>query len=159
MLPQPTDWARLAAFLDGEGYLGLICKNQLSQKGDRRVRIKVAEVRIINTNILLMEWLQRTFGGKVRLKSLRKDMGHRRPCHDWVASYPDIDNILRSCMPYFVIKREQAEIILALRALVQRKAWKGARVSEEEHAVRQKMADRIKALNNRGAVVPIRAAS
>jgi hypothetical protein len=101
------DWARLAAFIDGEGHIAL---NANSKKGGKQY----AYLRVIltNTDPRLIVWAQRVFGGGV-LKAPRK--APLRRCFKWTVSCRHAEAVLRGCLPYFILKRDQAEIALAFQ--------------------------------------------
>lgn len=104
----PTDWARLAAYIDGEGHIAL---NENTRKG----KTSYAYLRVIvtNTDPRLIIWLQRTFGGGV-LKIDRSKQGYRR-CFKWTASCRHAEALLRGCLEFFITKRDQADIALAFQ--------------------------------------------
>jgi len=95
------DWARLAAFIDGEGTVR-VYKAPTGRWGLRVV--------ISNTDIRLISWLEETFGGYVY--NVKPSTGNTKPSFQWIFA-SRIDLILAPCLPYFIIKRDQAEIALA----------------------------------------------
>lgn len=155
-----VDWARLAAFLDGEGNLRLNADDiKTCRQGKRRMTRYRCILRITNTDVRLTEWCQRTFGGSIMFResgSLKwKDST------TWYTCDGRTEYILRNCLPYFVIKREQAEIMLAFRATYKfrnsaegglRDAVNGRLVSIDPavHNARRALADQLKQLTRRG---------
>lgn len=106
------DWARLAAYVDGEGCIDISVGG-----GNGRGYRKPQHLRtfVCNTDPRLIMWCQRTFGGTVRGKP-REDRKRHRPCWQWTVSANAAKDILERCLPYFIIKREQAELGLAFQA-------------------------------------------
>ena len=102
------DWARLAAYIDGEGHIALN-ENKMSN-GKRYAYLRVI---VTNTDPRLIIWLQRMFGGGV-VRVERQQAQHRR-AFKWTASCRHAEAILRGCLPYFIMKRDQADIALAFQ--------------------------------------------
>lgn len=102
---QQVDWARLAAFIDGEGTIRIAKHLSGSHRGGWSSRIVIS-----NTDILLISWLKNTFGGYVY--NVKPKNKKNKPSFQWIFS-SKIESILIRCLPYFIVKREQAEIALA----------------------------------------------
>lgn len=105
------DWARLAAFIDGEGCID-ICGGGGNGRGHKPTFLRTF---VCNTDPRLIMWCQRTFGGTVRGKP-RADRLRHKPCWQWAVCSNVAVSILQGCLPYFIIKREQAEIGMAYQA-------------------------------------------
>jgi hypothetical protein len=99
-----SDWARLAAFIDGEGCINIHTSYKGSAGSVHRVRIQVA-----NTDARLPHWVIQTFG--VGHVYVNRGTGPR-PVYFWEVAGRTAQAILRACLSHFVIKREQAEIAL-----------------------------------------------
>jgi hypothetical protein len=143
------DWARLAAFIDGEGCVSVRARN--NNKSCTGGRVCTPEVSVANTDPRLMGWLQSTFGGNVR--GFKNGPKQQKVCFKWEPKYSEIREVLTGCLPYFIIKREQAEIVIVLKTLLMSKTHRGAKVSEAVKDQREQMYDRIHVLNRRGRVV------
>jgi len=97
--------ARLAAYIDGEGTIDL----QRSSQGEGRAPSYKLRVVIANTDIRLLAWCKINFGGSVRMN--RKGEETRLPAYIWeMSGARQCVSLLRELLPFFVIKREQAEI-------------------------------------------------
>lgn len=107
--PTAIDWARLAAFIDGEGHIAV--RTQKPQKLGR-TRRHFLEIKISNTDIRLMAWLKSTFGANFYLQPM---VDGRKPVYQWIVNSCKAEEILRQCLPYFVIKRQHAEIGIAFQ--------------------------------------------
>lgn len=111
----PIDWARLAAFIDGEG-----CIRIATVKGNKTSsrRVMYVEVTITNTDVRLVEWLARTFGGNSvcsRRAGLHQNWSQ---CFAWSVSSRHATALIEHALPYFIIKREQANVALAFQATI-----------------------------------------
>ena len=105
------EWARLAAFIDGEGCIRIATVKGHSS-GSRRVMY--VEVSVVNTDVRLVQWLVETFGGSTYTNNKRSSLQHA-PCFGWVASSRHAATLIAACLPYFLIKREQADVALAFQ--------------------------------------------
>lgn len=112
--PKPNlkdvDWARLAAYLDGEGTIRIA-----SQKRRGRDYMWV-EVSVHNADPRLIQWCLEHFGGCLQRES---KAGPRRKhvIYRWFVTCSVAHEVLLGCLPYFVIKRNQAEIAISFRSL------------------------------------------
>lgn len=106
------DWARLAAFIDGEG-----CIRTVSQK--RRGRdYMFPEISISNQDPRLIAWCRERFGGYVSHQGPpARNVKRRHRIFRWYASCSVAHEIFLGCLPYFVIKRNQAEMAITFRDL------------------------------------------
>lgn len=95
--PSKSDYARLAAYIDGEGCI------RISRSGE-------LVIRIANTDIRLPMWCKATFSGFTGIHS--KGNGKWKPAYFWGITGNAASFILKQCLPYFIIKREQAELAI-----------------------------------------------
>lgn len=107
------DWARLSAYIDGEGCIRI--KSNKGASGTSR-RIFYAEVLVSNTDFRLLQWIQSRFGGSVHV--CRKAKDHYPACGNWCVGARHAATIVRRCLEYFVIKRDQADVVMAFQATV-----------------------------------------
>ncbi len=112
VLPDDTsaDWAKLAAYIDGEGYICLRGGRSHSQR---------LQLRIGNTDPRLTAWAMERFGGTVRRATPHKSA--KRIYWEWRVNGREAASILEKCLPHFVMKRDQAEIAIAFGRLL---GWK-----------------------------------
>ena len=102
------DFARLAAFIDGEGSI------QIRKETDARSRVTpVYEflLTVCNSDPRLPQWCKEKFGGRVYPRS----RGRHRISYLWSVKALRAEVILGKCLPYILIKDKHAEIGLALR--------------------------------------------
>lgn len=123
-----VDWARLAAYIDGEGHI-CIAESVHREPHDGRGRYGFAKVTVSNTDSRLTDWLLKTFGGNVQVRSADSASSGRRKrwktCFNWTTSNGRAADILRFCLPYFIVKREQAELAISYQATCVRCGVKG----------------------------------
>ena len=126
----------LAGLIDGEGTISCsITKN----KKDLLVLHK--QLSIFNTNLVLISWITSRFTVHSRKRSEKWKEEHQVK---WSATEASV--ILELVLPYLVIKKEQAEIFIALHKT------KANAISKETHEYRQRLCDRIQELNKRGSI-------
>lgn len=117
------DWARLAAFIDGEGHISIV-----RQKQRHKYQVYYLSVSVANTSEDLMVWLlDNTKVGSVVAHHKPKDRKHKL-CYRWICSTAQAASILRGCLPYFVVKGEQAALALQFQDTMGRR---GAPISVE----------------------------
>lgn len=113
----PIDWARLAAYIDGEGHIALNENKMGNGKHYAYLRVIVT-----NTDPRLIVWCQRLFGGGV-LRGKQQPNAKWKRCFKWTATCRHAEAVLRGCLPYFVLKRDQAELGLAFQETVRYHRW------------------------------------
>lgn len=135
-----VDWARLAAYIDGEG-----CISIKGVKGaqDWSRRVLYVDLTISNTDVRLVEWLLK-FGGSVHMGKQRNPEKWAVP-YSWNAASRHAALLLTQCLPYFIIKRDQAEIALAFQRtiLTDRRYGRAGRPPEllvAQHQLREQLA-------------------
>ena len=111
----------LAGLLDGEGHIsisrGTYTKRKLRSDGTLYEKPNcihyMINIGITNTNIKLMKWLKQRFGGTYYpLK--RDDKPNWKISYKWqYTKQNDAEILLLSVLPYLVIKREQALVLLS----------------------------------------------
>jgi len=106
MEPTQIDWARLAAFIDGEGTI--VIKSY-------KVKYTQLFIRIANTDPRLPIWCKDVFGGQLYASDSNAIRKNGRRVYTWVLQSKKAELILRGCLPYFLLKKEQAEIALVYR--------------------------------------------
>lgn len=111
--PSPVDWARLAAYVDGEGSINLTPRatdtgNSLTLCG---------RVVVTNTDMRLPLWCHKTFGMNINGKEHYPGKRAGREIN-WKSCYYAVANgfraawILRNCLPWFLMKADQAQLVV-----------------------------------------------
>lgn len=119
LCPTATDWAMMAAYIDGEGSI-------LINPRRKRVRDGVAKdiactfylkLTVANTDVRLVAWCKERFGGTFKDANTRSYYEGRnvKTAWHWSASSNRAAWILHNCLPHFVIKGEQALIGIQLQ--------------------------------------------
>jgi hypothetical protein len=149
--PQPTDLAYIAGMIDGEGTVGIYRK--VPKKPTHSVRYH-ERVAISNSNLEALNYINDFFPG-VFAKNIRYSDKHSpmwRLEYHVLRAHP----ILEAVLPYLIIKRKQAELVLKYRktiVLTDRtlvgQAWH-PRLDEAEGERRKWYYDELKRLNMRG---------
>ena len=144
-----TDWARLAAYIDGEGSISI--EFQLhKQTGRSQSHLFLT---VTNTDPRLVIWCKHNFGGCLT----NPDRRNRRGCHPlfhWKQWSGGAAEILRRCMPYLLIKQEQAQVALRFRATFPLRTYGLGKLSKDVSALRLSLAKQLKSLRT---TVPIEA--
>jgi hypothetical protein len=140
------DWARLAAYIDGEGCIRIDLQNP--SKGNNFTSRHMLELRVYGCDLELILWCKNTFGGG-NIKPVRKKnpKPHWKQEHVWYIGGLNAETVLRNCLPFFIVKRKQAMVALALRELGGKH---GQKVSPELYAKREVLRQEMKVLNQKG---------
>lgn len=110
-----VDWARLAAYIDGEGCI--VIKSNKGAKPTSR-RVFYLDLTIVNTDPRLGYWLKATFGGSVYVGKRGHFIATWAPVISWNTAAAHAAALIKGCLPYFLIKREQADVALAFQATI-----------------------------------------
>lgn len=150
-----VDWARLAAYIDGEG-----CINIHTNRGQVALGKSVMHslvVGLTNTDPRLPAWIRDTFnvGKCYRIQnspSIAKKIaeGRWQPRFHWTVTARLAAQILEGCLPFFVIKREQAEIAITFQKT---KVYHGKgrlreRIPHNVIVMREQMAQKVRKLKH-----------
>ena len=130
--PNEIDWARLAAFIDGEGSI-LITERHYKTSPYPGMYIRVI---LANTDPRLLLWAKDRFGGVFVIAQRDKPAHHKTP-YKWHVSCNQAASVLEKCLPYFILKREQAEVALAFQRTVKHGRGRGVKLSDENRAFRE----------------------
>ena len=110
-----------------------------------------ARLQIGNTDLRLLNWVQSHFGGTVSLER-RNNLAHKQ-IFRWLASADDLDALIPALLPYLIVKRDQAELVLAYRATLPPKVRTHRSTHDRPQHItdeRLKLRERLQALNKRG---------
>jgi len=140
------DLARLAAYIDGEGCISISVSKP---RGTAITKGFSLNLTVTNTDIRLLNWVTSVFGGT----HCQANNNHQKPgtkkCWRWCICELQAEEILRRCLPYFIIKAEQAQIALDFRNLmIESRGKRGTPVTSEALAKREDFQRRIIALNS-----------
>ncbi len=136
-------WAMLAAYIDSEGTIRITSHARFHGRGSSPRHY--LSVIVTNTDVLLMQWLKDNFGACVF--EVTRPQNNRR-IFRWMANSRQAETIIRGCLPYFIIKRRQADVALAFANLPVNR--RGVKVSPETLAVREGFRQQMKQVNSTG---------
>ena len=143
--------AYIAGIIDGEGHLG-ISKNTTKRQRQKSPKYQ-SEVCVINTDKRLMDWMEQRVGGLVNARTSKSSLNPKwKISYRWRIQEGRHQDFLRSILPYLVIKKRQAELIIEYwnkktRSYRQGKQWT---ISLEELEMREYYNQELKKLNARG---------
>lgn len=140
--PSEMDYARLAAYIDGEGCISVGASRKKTWKNES----VYVNLSVHNTDARLIDWCAERWGGRV-YKTVQTN-SKWTDSFGWRVSCQQARQILECCLPYF-IKREQAEIAIALQKTQRRWGRNGAPL--EVHALRQQMRNKLSELKGKNA--------
>jgi hypothetical protein len=146
--PTQIDWARLAAYIDGEGTVYI--NREKPRKADWSPRHFLC-VMVTNTDSRLINWLVERFGGTVY--SVPCNLG-KKPIYRWQLNERLAAHVLRNCLSFMIMKREQAEVGVAFSDLKKRTSFRRIKVPESVIVARDAAAQRIKDLNGKVYTMP-----
>lgn len=139
--PTNLDWARLAAYIDGEGCISIVEIRPTTKRPNTSFRLTVD---ISNTDPRLMQYLTLNFGGTTIADT--RNPKAKKTCFRWAVVEQKAEKILIGALPYFVIKREQAEIALAYRRAIRNGRGSGFKLETSEIEARRSLSNRLKEL-------------
>lgn len=114
--PTEIDWARMAAFIDGEG--SILINTRKSARYSSEAAGFYLRITVANTDTNLILWLLETFGGGFHESNsdrYKKRIPNAKDCYHWNTGSTQAAWILYNCLPYFIIKKVQAEIGIQLQ--------------------------------------------
>jgi len=118
LCPTAIDWAMMAAYVDGEGSVLINPRRgRLAEYKDIACTFYL-KLTVANTDVRLLVWCKEKFGGTFKDANTKKYYEGRnvKTSWHWSASSTRAAWILHNCLPYFIIKREQAELGMQLQA-------------------------------------------
>lgn len=142
-----TKLAYLAGLIDGEGCIHIGRKYEGGRSGAHALQVQVS-----NSDVRMMVWLSKEFGGRVSpVKRTGPQSGYprKRQMYVWVICAMNAAQILTAVYPYLVVKQDQADVALALRALFRPRGRVGRQmdpvIQGQREALRLKLVDLKKA--------------
>jgi hypothetical protein len=111
-----TDLAYLAGLIDGEGtirYHEKRRKDPRSRQPDGKYLQRNWQVSVFNTNLLVLEWCRKTFGGYLTEKGSGSLPGSKKTNYVWWLTSKKSRDVITACLPYLKIKKQRAEVFLS----------------------------------------------
>jgi hypothetical protein len=119
-MPTEIEWVRLATFIDGEGCIDIHTRRQFNKKFGRHYETRYVRIQLPNCDPRLPLWCKNVFGGSIQPKRSNRTNPKWRPATSWEIASQKAITVILGCLPYFLLKREQAEIALAFQETVKR---------------------------------------
>lgn len=110
----------ISGIIDGEGYLGI---NRIKRKSNFRGFVYRPTLEIGNVDPQLVEYLSNITGcgftgGPYSKRSKNRDRSNERPYYKYVVYSRPLRDLLKILLPYLLLKRRQAEIIIEFQSLM-----------------------------------------
>jgi hypothetical protein len=134
-----TERAYLAGIIDGEGTITPVVAGKRYEYPDVRIAVYGTDQR-------LLDWIKFRFGGRTSAFQ-RKECPTHKAMLTWVVTTHRCRAIIEAVLPYLVIKRRQAELLIEFDSL---RGRPGVRLDEKTIQRRQEIIDELRLLNSRG---------
>ncbi len=153
--PSQIDWARMAAFIDGEGCIVMPPRTYHGKTGITKTISLM--IHVANTDIRLVQWIKSVFGGSFVIANKGEVYKGRnvKDCWHWSTVANRAAWILHNCLPFFIIKREQAELGLALQESIKKWRWERRGSELMDESVRQErfaIKEKLSVMKKRGRI-------
>ncbi len=136
------DWAYVAGFFDGEGYIGL-AKNKRKYRDNTDNCYWSLNIMISNTDIRVIKHLQNLLGGFTSLKTIPaspKGKLHKPQHNFYTLTIKKKEHrlaFIKGILPYAIIKKDQLILALAYIAYMEKNGHIGGRrLTQEEFVIR-----------------------
>jgi hypothetical protein len=152
LTPSQIDWAMMAAYIDGEGSILINTQRWTLRMAAGRPYGLALRVTVANTDVRLMQWCKEHFGGTFSEANTAKYYEGKNWKHAYHWGAPGVRGawVLHNCLPYFVIKREQAEIGIQLQETLSDVRWQGRKLPEDIRTKRINLKKRLLVLKSKG---------
>ncbi len=131
----------LAGIMDGEGTFHIGHHNKNS-------RSLTSRLYVVNTDVRLINWLHENFGGLIYTRTSIKNP-HWKKKFEWVVNVSQIIPITEAILPFLIVKKEQAELMIKFRKTFDQSKPNGKRISDEILSIRLDCLSEMRKLNHR----------
>jgi len=144
-----TEWAYFAGILDGEGSIYASASVPSKQPSGKVYTCCQTTLCVTNSDPRLIDWLASKLPGNTQeYTPAQTPKNSRKRVFKWYCNGENMCVALRGALPYLIIKKRQAELMLELRATFQ--AGRGSKaMTDQERAHREHLVQLIKAENQR----------
>lgn len=117
------DWAWIAGFIDGEGYIGISKgytenKNKTHEWSKERWVWYNPRINISNTDKESLEFILENFGGSAKVCKRKKYESNLRSLYTYeISNREDLRRIIPKLLPFLRIKKKQAQLVYRLVCL------------------------------------------
>lgn len=137
------DLSYIAGIIDGEGCIS-ICSTNPSK--ETQTPSHWCLINVTNTDYRLISYLQSYF--KAGSISTRKSKGNRKEAYSWVVNGSNAMRVAEELLPYLLLKKEQAELLIELQKHKNLKKYR--KTPADVLNYRRDLESRIRLLNYRG---------
>lgn len=137
-----TDIAYLAGIIDGEG--SIYIQRRITKQGYFSY---FPRFQVVNTNREIMDWIKNTFGGLIYDKPRIKHNPKWRMQIEWFTTVGLMDQLIPLIIPYLIIKKQHAIIMMQFRATFKSNNGSSA-IKSDIQDFRLECLQKIKHLNN-----------
>lgn len=106
-MPTELEYSYLAGLIDGEGCIGLYEHINKKKQWTNTFNMQFS---ITNTDKNIIEWIQKTFGGKWYI--VTKKSQKLSECYKIYFNYENSYHILNKILPYLIIKKSQCKVAI-----------------------------------------------
>jgi hypothetical protein len=150
-----VELAYIAGMLDGEGTISINRHKRTDIKlNTPSLRYKLF-INVVNTNEDVIRFIHKIFGvGNVQFRDRSKEF-HRQNQFKWQVDGDKAKDVLKSLLPYMIIKKEETEIAIEFQELLNKQENFGHRgychnpLTKEELELREKLRVKLMTCNRR----------
>ena len=136
-----AEWSYTAGIIDGEGCIG-------SQKNTAAKTYRPYLV-VVQKDMRLVEWLTSRFGGSANIVTRKRADGKTDYYARWMVVNKRASDVLKGCLPYLVMKHEQAKLAIQMTDDALCGTQRGFRaIAPKVYALQENLHNRIKNLNS-----------
>ena len=141
-----TELAYTAGIVDGEGCLGIY----LANNGENYKPTYYAIVTVVNTDKCLLQWLEKSYGGRVFQVRHKEEGKNWKPIWRWEIRTSEALQFLTAIYPFLFIKKAQADVLISFLEMEG-----GGRLSGGSRVIAEAQRILMKSLNKRGVTEEI----
>ncbi len=145
--------AYLAGIVDGEGSLYIARQEAHGNNGQLKYFYR-ARVTVANTDIGVLTWLTNTIkvGAFCYPMDSRKEKKGWKDVWQWTLASKAVEEFLEQLLPYLVIKKERATLLIRYRKLINTRThvYAGHPLTKKEVDTREQIYKEVKELNKKG---------
>jgi len=155
LCPTAIEWAQMAAYIDGEGSVLINTRGNQGNHESPSSRFYL-KLTVANTDVRLPVWCKEHFGGSYKDANSEKyyEGKNWKRAYHWSCSSNRAAWIMYNCLPYFVMKRDQAEIGIQLQESMLA-AHKFRSLPSDVVGERRELKKRLLILKARGVTIPV----
>jgi hypothetical protein len=117
MAYKKNDLIYLAGIMDGEGWFS-IQRDQITNHARAKSATYTPNIGVANTDFVLIQWLIERFGGNYSTRFPTEGQYGTKIRYEWHPSKVTfIEKVIPKIIPFLVIKKRRAEILLETRSL------------------------------------------